>query len=122
MALVGLSGLENRAARRLSGGEQQRLALARALARDPEVLCLDEPSASLDPFSTKAVEDVVRSIVATGVKVILATHDLGQAKRLGGEAVLLHKGRVMEAGPAAELLSSPRSEAAQRFIAGELLL
>jgi tungstate transport system ATP-binding protein len=122
LALVGLTDLENRAARRLSGGEQQRLALARALARDPDVLCLDEPTASLDPFSAKAVEDVVRSIAASGVKVVMATHDLGQAKRLGGEAVLLHKGRVMEVGPVLELLSSPQSDAARRFIAGELLV
>jgi tungstate transport system ATP-binding protein len=122
LALVGLAGLEKRPARRLSGGEQQRLALARALARNPAVLCLDEPTASLDPFATNAVEDVVRSIAAAGVKVIMATHDLGQAKRLGGEAVLLHKGHVVEVGPVLELLSSPRSDAAKRFIAGDLLV
>jgi tungstate transport system ATP-binding protein len=122
LAMVGLAGLETRPARRLSGGEQQRLALARALARDPVVLCLDEPTASLDPFATKAVEDVVRSIAAGGVKVIVATHDLGQAKRLGGDAVLLHKGRVVETGPVSEFLTTPRSDAAKRFIAGDLLV
>jgi tungstate transport system ATP-binding protein len=122
LAMVGLATVATRPARRLSGGEQQRLALARALARDPAVLCLDEPTASLDPFATKAVEDVVRSIAAAGVKIIMATHDLGQAKRLGGDAVLLHRGRIVESGPVSEFLASPRTDAAKRFIAGDLLV
>ena len=83
----------DRPARRLSGGEQQRLALARALARDPELLFLDEPTASLDPAATKAIEDIVRSLAARGVKIVMATHDLGQARRLAGDVVLLHRGR-----------------------------
>ena len=87
---------ERRPARRLSGGEQQRLALARALARDPEVLFLDEPTASLDPAATKAIEDIVRAVTARGVKVVMSTHDLGQAKRLAGDVVLLHRGRLIE--------------------------
>ncbi len=78
--LVGLAGLEQRAARRLSGGEQQRLALARALAKQPSVLFLDEPTASLDPAATKAVEDVIRTVTAQGIKVVMSTHDLGQAR------------------------------------------
>ena len=78
--LVGLEGLDRRPARRLSGGEQQRLALARALARDPAVLFLDEPTASLDPAATKAIEDIVRAVTARGVKVVMSTHDLGQAQ------------------------------------------
>jgi tungstate transport system ATP-binding protein len=82
LSLVGLQGIEDRPARRLSGGEQQRLSLARALARDPTVLFLDEPTASLDPTATKAIEDIVRAISARGVKVVMATHDLGEAKRL----------------------------------------
>jgi tungstate transport system ATP-binding protein len=122
LSLVGLSGLERRPARRLSGGEQQRLALARALARDPAVLFLDEPTASLDPAATKAIEDIVRNVSAGGVKVVMATHDLGEAKRLAGEIVLLHRGRVIEAGPAEKVLSSPTTDDARRFIAGELLL
>jgi tungstate transport system ATP-binding protein len=122
LSLVGLSGLERRPARRLSGGEQQRLALARALARNPAVLFLDEPTASLDPAATKAIEDIVRNVSAGGVKVVMATHDLGEAKRLAGEIVLLHRGRVIEAGPAETILSSPMTDDARRFIAGELLI
>ena len=122
LALVGLSGLERRPARRLSGGEQQRLALARALARDPAVLFLDEPAASLDPAATKAIEDIVRAIAARGVKVVMSTHDLGQAKRVAGDVVLLHRGRLIENASAAEFFANPRSEEAQKFIAGELLV
>jgi tungstate transport system ATP-binding protein len=122
LGLVGLSEIGERPARRLSGGEQQRLALARALARDPEVLFLDEPTASLDPAATKAIEDVVRTIAARNIKVVLSTHDLGEARRLAGAIVLLHRGRVIESGPAADFFASPKNEEARRFIAGELLV
>jgi tungstate transport system ATP-binding protein len=122
LALVGLKGLERRPARRLSGGEQQRLALARALARDPAVLFLDEPTASLDPAATKAIEDIVRGVSARGVKVVMATHDLGEAKRLAGEIVLLHRGRVVETAPADQFFANPKSDDARRFVAGELLV
>ena len=101
LTLVGLAGMGARPARRLSGGEQQRLALARALARDPAILFLDEPTASLDPASTKAIEDIVRAVSARGVKVVMSTHDLGQARRLAGDVVLLHRGRLIEHGPRA---------------------
>ena len=97
--MSGSSDLGERPARRLSGGEQQRLALARALARDPEVLFLDEPTASLDPAATKAIEDVIRAIVARGIKVVMSTHDLGEARRLAGEIVLMHRGRVRRERP-----------------------
>jgi tungstate transport system ATP-binding protein len=122
LALVGLSGIGDRPARRLSGGEQQRLALARALARDPQVLFLDEPTASLDPAATKAVEDVIRTVVARGIKVVMSTHDLGEARRLAGDVVLLHRGRMVESCPAADFFASPNTEEARRFVAGELLL
>jgi tungstate transport system ATP-binding protein len=122
LALVGLEGLEHRPARKLSGGEQQRLALARALARDPAVLFLDEPTASLDPAATKAIEDLVRTITARGVKVVMSTHDLGQAKRLAGDIVLLHRGRLIESGPAADFFAKPRTHEGRTFIAGELLV
>jgi tungstate transport system ATP-binding protein len=122
MALVGLVGLEYRPARRLSGGEQQRLALARALARDPDLLLLDEPTASLDPAATKAIEDLVRAVAARGVKVVMSTHDLGQAHRIGGEIALMHRGRVVECAPAETFFNSPRTDEARRFVAGELLV
>ena len=119
--LVGLAGLGTRPARRLSGGEQQRLALARALARDPEVLFLDEPTASLDPAATKAIEDVIRTVAARGIKVVMATHDLGEARRLAGDIVLMHRGRVIESGPGAAFFTRPETEDGRHFIAGDLL-
>jgi tungstate transport system ATP-binding protein len=122
LTLVGLSDLADRPARRLSGGEQQRLALARALARNPAVLFLDEPTASLDPAATKAIEDVVRAIAARGIKVVMSTHDLGEARRLAGEIVLLHRGRLIESGPASVFFTAPRTPEGRKFIAGELLV
>ena len=122
LRLVGLESVAPRAARRLSGGEQQRLALARALARDPDVLFLDEPTASLDPAATKSIEDIIRVVSASGVKVVMATHDFGEARRLAGEIVLLHRGRVAESGPAEAFFAKPASDEARRFLAGELLI
>jgi tungstate transport system ATP-binding protein len=122
LALVGLSELGKRPARKLSGGEQQRLALARALAKEPQVLFLDEPTASLDPAATRAIEDIVRAVAMRGIKVVMSTHDLGEAKRLGGEIVLMHRGRVVESGPAEAFFAAPQTEDGRRFIAGELLV
>ncbi len=122
LTLVGLQRLADRPARRLSGGEQQRLAIARALARDPAVLFLDEPTASLDPAATKAIEDVIRGVSQRGIKVLMATHDLGEARRLAGEIVMLHRGRVVETGPASTFFNTPQTEDAKKFIAGELLI
>ena len=121
-SLVGLRTLSDRPARKLSGGEQQRLALARALAKEPQILFLDEPSASLDPAATKAIEDVVRAVAGCGIKVVMSTHDLGEARRLAGEIVLMHRGRVIESGAAEAFFSSPKTEEARRFLAGELLI
>lgn len=118
---VGLRTLGDRPARRLSGGEQQRLALARALARDPELLLLDEPTASLDPAQTRAVEEIIAAVAADGVKVVVATHDLGQARRLAADVVLLVSGRVALHAPTATFFRNPASEAARRFVAGDLL-
>jgi tungstate transport system ATP-binding protein len=122
MALFGLTGLGDRPARRLSGGEQQRVALARALARDPDVLLLDEPTASLDPAATKAIEDIIRTISERGIKVVMSTHDLGQARRIGGDVALLHRGRLIEHAPAETFFTHPQSAEARRFVAGELLI
>jgi tungstate transport system ATP-binding protein len=122
LAAVGLKHLAHRPARKLSGGEQQRLALARALARAPAVLFLDEPTASLDPYATKSIEDVIRDIARIGVKVVMSTHDLNQARRLAGDIVLLHRGRLIEHRPATEFFDNPQTGEARRFIAGELLI
>ncbi len=122
LEMVGLVDLAGRPARKLSGGEQQRLALARALAKNPAVLFLDEPTASLDPAATKVLEDVVRAVAARGIKVVMSTHDLGEARRLAGEIVLLHRGRVIETAPVTSFFTSPRTNEARKFIAGELLV
>ena len=92
------------------------------MAKEPQILLLDEPTASLDPAATKAIEDVIRAVVARGIKVVMSTHDLHEAKRLAGEIVLLHRGRVIESGPAEAFFCAPSSADARRFIAGELLV
>jgi tungstate transport system ATP-binding protein len=122
LARVGLASLAQRPARRLSGGEQQRLALARALARKPVVLFLDEPTASLDPAATGMVEDIVGEVAAAGIKVVMATHDLGQARRLAGDVVFLANGRIVEHAAGDRFFSTPRSREAVQFIKGELVL
>jgi tungstate transport system ATP-binding protein len=122
LAQVGLAHVGDRPARRLSGGEQQRLALARALARDPEVLFLDEPTASLDPASVRAVEDVVRAVAASGVKIVMATQNLGQARRLAGEIVFLLRGRLHERGTAAAFFNAPETPEATAFLRGDLVV
>lgn len=121
LALVGLADLADRPARLLSGGEQQRLALARAAALRPEILFLDEPCASLDPAATRAVEEIVGTLAARGTKIVMTTHDLGQARRLASDVVFLHRGRVREHTPAAEFFAAPTSEDAAVFLRGELL-
>src|SRR4051812_4653823 len=119
---VALRALADRPARRLSGGEQQRLALARALARDPEILFLDEPTASLDPAATKGVEDIVRDVAATGVKIVMATHDIGQARRLAGDIVFLARGRLVERAAAAQFFIAPATAEAAAFLRGDLVI
>jgi tungstate transport system ATP-binding protein len=120
--LVGLVHVADRPARRLSGGEQQRLALARALAKDPDVLFLDEPTASLDPAATKAIEDLIRTVAQSGIRIVMATHDLGEARRLGGDVVLMHRGRIIEHAPADAFFAAPQTPEATKFVAGELLV
>lgn len=117
---VGLRSLAHRPARILSGGEQQRLALARAWALHPEVIFLDEPTASLDPTATREIETVIRAFDAAGTKVVMATHNLGQARRLGDEVIYLHQGRVLERSPVEKFFAQPASAEAAAFIKGEL--
>lgn len=117
---VGLGYLAHRPARVLSGGEQQRLALARAWALHPDVLFLDEPTASLDPGATREIERVIRAFDAAGTKIIMATHNLGQARRLGDEVLFVHQGRILERAPVERFFSQPATEEAAAFIKGEL--
>ena len=122
LAQVGLAHLAQRPARLLSGGEQQRLALARALSRNPAILFLDEPTASLDPAQTKAVEDIVLASAAMGVKIVMSTHDVGQARRLAHDVVFLAGGRLVERASAVSFFNQPATPEAQRFLAGELVI
>jgi tungstate transport system ATP-binding protein len=117
---VGLGHLADRAARVLSGGEQQRLALARAWALRPEVLFLDEPTASLDPSASAEVERIIQAIHAAGTKIVMCTHNLGQARRLGDEILFLHQGRLAERAPVDRFFDQPASPEAQAFLKGEL--
>lgn len=118
---AGLLSLATRPARVLSGGEQQRLALARAWALQPQVLFLDEPTASLDPAATRAMEALLEQIHHAGTKIIMTTHDLGQARRLADEVLFLHHGRLVEHAPAPAFFSHPQSKEAAAFLEGTLL-
>ena len=117
---VGLAHLAERSARVLSGGEQQRLALARAWALRPEVLFLDEPTASLDPGASAEVERIIQAIRDAGTKIVMCTHNLGQARRLGDEILFLNQGRLIERAPAARFFTLPATAEAGAFIQGEL--
>jgi tungstate transport system ATP-binding protein len=117
---VGLAHLAERPARVLSGGEQQRLALARAWALRPEVLFLDEPTASLDPSATAEVERIIQAIHAAGTKIVMCTHNLGQARRLGDEILFLNRGHLAERAPADRFFDQPASPEARDFLKGEL--
>ena len=120
--LVGLSEMADRPARRLSGGEQQRLALARALATQPDILFLDEPTANLDPASTKIIEDIVSEQDRSGTKIIFVTHDMAQARRLGSDVSFMHRGRVIETGSADYFFNAPCTREAQDYLAGRILI
>lgn len=121
LARVGLEALADRPARVLSGGEQQRLALARASALEPEVLFLDEPTASLDPAGARAVEAIVTGIHARGTSIVMTTHHLAQAKRLADSVIFMCAGRVVEHTEAAEFFRRPRSAEGNDFLEGERL-
>lgn len=119
---AGLLRLAHTPARLLSGGEQQRLAIARALAPEPEILLLDEPCASLDPAATAAIEALVIDAKLRGTRIVLVTHDVGQARRLADDVVFLHHGEIVERQPARIFFDKPESEAAIAYLAGRLVL
>ncbi|PKO90074.1 MAG: ABC transporter ATP-binding protein [Betaproteobacteria bacterium HGW-Betaproteobacteria-12] len=117
---VGLAHRQRDGARLLSGGERQRLALARAWAVRPRLLLLDEPTASLDPSATEQVERIIREIRTEGAKVLMTTHNLGQATRLADDIIFLADGRVQEHAAATRFFAQPQSPAARAFLQGEL--
>ena len=118
---AGLYQQRQQPARLLSGGEQQRLALARALATSPRILFLDEPTASIDPSATRQIEHWLEQIRDMGVKLILVTHDIGQARRLASDVVFMHKGRLLEHTDAEAFFRMPESKEAQAYMRGDLI-
>ena len=118
---TGLRDTARRSALSLSGGEQQRLALGRAWALEPDILFLDEPTANLDPGSMAAVETIICDIQKAGTKIVMTTHDLGQAKRLAGDVIFLYRGQVKERADVARFFESPESREATAYLKGELL-
>lgn len=122
LAAVHLADRADQPARMLSGGEQQRLALARALLSQPALLLLDEATASLDPASVLVIESLVKAQSAQGTKVILISHDQGQARRLADEVVFISDGQITEQSPADSFFSAPRTPMAKAYLAGEILL
>ena len=117
---VGLSHLAERPARMLSGGQQQRVALARAWALNPEVLFLDEPTANLDPGAARDIESIIAQVHAGGTKIIMTTHNLGQARRLGDEILFLYQGRLAERAPVDRFFRQPASAEAASFLREEM--
>ena len=120
LARAGLGALARQPARSLSGGEQQRLAIARAWVLRPEVLFLDEPTANLDPAAARAIERLIESLHQAGTKIVLSTHDLGLARRLADEILFLHRGRLREHGAAAAFFAQPATAEAEAFLKGDL--
>ncbi len=118
---TGLRRLADQPARVLSIGEQQKLALARAWALEPQVLFLDEPTASLDPAATHGVEEIIAAIDDAGTRIIMTTHDLGQARRIADEVIFINRGRILEAAPAERFFEAPENDLARAFVRGELL-
>jgi len=118
---VRLSDKARTPARRLSGGERQRLAIAQALATEPEVLLLDEPTASLDPSATALIEDILLQTARRGVRIVLVTHDVLQARRIAEDVVFLSQGRVVEHELSKTFFDRPKTDMARAYLAGRLL-
>ncbi len=119
---IGLASHRDAPANRLSGGERQKLAIARALIRQPAVLFLDEPCANLDGHTTREIEALLQTTAATGTCIIMATHDMGQARRLAKNVIFMVSGQVHEVGPAQDLLSDPVTPELTAFLNGDIVL
>lgn len=118
---VGLGDMLARSAASLSGGEQQKLALARALIGAPELVFLDEPCAALDGRATREIETILQGAQAAGCRLMLTTHDMGQARRLAAQVIFMHAGRVIEHGLAARFFAAPQSPQARAFLNGDIV-
>ena len=118
---IGLRAELESAATRLSGGEKQKLALARALIRDPKVLFLDEPCANLDGRATREIESILLEAVANGTRIIMTTHNIGQARRLASDVVFLLNGTLHEQAEASQFFNAPQTAAAQAFQQGDIV-
>lgn len=121
LAEGGLEGKARQSARSLSGGEAQRLAILRALALGPETLFLDEPTSALDPSATQMIERMILRASSRGVRIVMVTHDIGQARRLASDIVMMQGGHVVEHGVAQQVLDAPQSDASRRYLAGGLV-
>ncbi len=122
LAEGGLGGKARQSARSLSGGEAQRLAILRALATEPDILFLDEPTSALDPAATQQIETMVQRAAVRGTRIVMVTHDIGQARRLGHDIVLMQGGQVAEHALAERFFDHPASQAGRRYLAGALIL
>lgn len=118
---VGLGDSATKQATILSGGERQKLAIARALIRDPDVLFLDEPCANLDGRATREVEAVLKDAYDGGTRIVMATHDLGQAKRLAQDVWFIHHGHVLEVTAASQFFTTPTTKEARAFVSGDIV-
>ncbi len=122
LAEGGLAGKARQGARSLSGGEAQRLAILRALAAEPRILFLDEPTSALDPAATQGIETMILRAARRGTRIVMVTHDIGQARRLGHDVAIMHRGRVVEHGLAHDLFAAPQTDTTRRFLAGALVI
>jgi len=114
---VGIADKANQLPRQLSGGQQQRAAIARALAMNPKLMLFDEPTSALDPEMIQEVLDVMRSLAASGMTMIVVTHEMGFARSAADRVVFMADGRLVEIAPPKTFFAAPRSERAQDFLA-----
>jgi tungstate transport system ATP-binding protein len=118
---VGLGAALDQPAPQLSGGEKQKLALARALIRDPQIIFLDEPCANLDGRSMREIEAILKDAQSNGTRILMATHDIGQARRLADDIVFLMHGNIIETAPAKDFFAGPTTQQAKALLQGDIV-